>query len=473
MLTTRRTAWWMLTAMMAASTAFGQTVKESSVFWNAAPQSDGVTRATWRAAKANREAADAHAALFDAIREQAGQTDNDHDAWRSLLEVATADRTQCRTCHDVAAVEAGAFAARGLVLTKQLQEPWLGVTVGPVDEVLRAQLGIASDRGVVVTSVVPDSPAAQANIVEHDIILTINNRPIATGDDLDAAIKTETGYSESDDEWGKRRNAVRVAMIHQGQRVESNVVVVSLNAKNLVTIYGEKVEVPFRIGVQIAEPDATLRTHLDLAEEQGVVVTSVIEQSPAAEAGIQPNDVITTLNDQPVNGLVMLIELIRDSQGGPVRLGLIRAGKPMHVEVTPRRFSDAADSTTEEATPIVVGYDTVARVLMSQYNTPTGDGILRSPLRTLQTAPYPDAIGAGRAVLFLDQSGSIIPVTGGLGAIGVAAPPPSFSDQLNTLSQQIQQLQATLDALKAHLPDASQPQQNGAPAGSPTPPATP
>lgn len=57
---------------------------------------------------------------------------------------------------------------------------WLGVQMGNVTEVLRAQLGDV--EGIVVLNVIEDSPAAEAGFEQHDIILEINDEKI--GGDL-------------------------------------------------------------------------------------------------------------------------------------------------------------------------------------------------------------------------------------------------------------------------------------------------
>jgi hypothetical protein len=53
--------------------------------------------------------------------------------------------------------------------------PFLGVETGPVDPTLCAQLGLDRGTGLVVRSVLPDTPAAGV-LTEHDILLKLNDQ---------------------------------------------------------------------------------------------------------------------------------------------------------------------------------------------------------------------------------------------------------------------------------------------------------
>jgi serine protease Do len=59
-----------------------------------------------------------------------------------------------------------------------------GVTVGDLDRSARQQFDLpANVKGVVVTDVTPDSPAAEAGLKPGDVIQEINRKPVRTADD--------------------------------------------------------------------------------------------------------------------------------------------------------------------------------------------------------------------------------------------------------------------------------------------------
>jgi S1-C subfamily serine protease len=67
----------------------------------------------------------------------------------------------------------------------------------------------------------------------------------------------------------------------------------------------------------------------------GIVVTQVVPGSPAEQAGIQVNDIITKVNDQVIDADHPLSSLlVKNRPGDKVKLTLIRNGREMTVEVT-------------------------------------------------------------------------------------------------------------------------------------------
>lgn len=67
--------------------------------------------------------------------------------------------------------------------------PWVGIERAmPNSAGLASYLGLQTDRGVVVLSILPNSPAARAGLREGDVILSIDGKPIENTDELRLAI---------------------------------------------------------------------------------------------------------------------------------------------------------------------------------------------------------------------------------------------------------------------------------------------
>ncbi len=89
------------------------------------------------------------------------------------------------------------------------------------------------------------------------------------------------------------------------------------------------------MGVTLAQLTPELAEGFGLANQQGVVVQSVFKDSPAERAGLQRNDVIVEMNGQSVNDRDKFRLKIADTPAGSkVRLGVLRDGKKVAVEVT-------------------------------------------------------------------------------------------------------------------------------------------
>ncbi len=68
---------------------------------------------------------------------------------------------------------------------------WLGILVDPVDSLLKTHLRI--EAGVVVGQVVPESPAAEAGIEVHDILLKFGQTPLEDVESLQNAVEQNQG----------------------------------------------------------------------------------------------------------------------------------------------------------------------------------------------------------------------------------------------------------------------------------------
>ncbi|HEV3255688.1 MAG TPA: PDZ domain-containing protein [Gemmataceae bacterium] len=66
---------------------------------------------------------------------------------------------------------------------------FLGVQTMPLTQAARDRLGIKADRGVVVTDVVPDTPAAKAGLKRGDVITSVNGKDISDPGQLRQAVE--------------------------------------------------------------------------------------------------------------------------------------------------------------------------------------------------------------------------------------------------------------------------------------------
>jgi serine protease Do len=104
------------------------------------------------------------------------------------------------------------------------------------------------------------------------------------------------------------------------------------------------------LGVIPGNMTAVLAEHLGLQPGEGIVVTSLSPNGPAAQAGITVNDVITHVADQPVNSQTGLTRcVVAHKPGEVVKITAIHKGKPATFEATlglrPTEVADAEPQT--------------------------------------------------------------------------------------------------------------------------------
>ncbi|WP_421549817.1 serine endoprotease DegQ [Kluyvera intermedia] len=104
------------------------------------------------------------------------------------------------------------------------------------------------------------------------------------------------------------------------------------------------------LGIRGMEMTADIAKAFNLNVQRGAFISEVLPGSGSAKAGIKSGDVITSLNGKPLNSFAELRSRIATTEpGSKVKLGLLRNGKPMEVEVT----LDKSTSSTASAQLII------------------------------------------------------------------------------------------------------------------------
>lgn len=99
------------------------------------------------------------------------------------------------------------------------------------------------------------------------------------------------------------------------------------------------------LGIRGMEMTADIAKAFNLNVQRGAFISEVLPGSGSAKAGIKSGDVITSLNGKPLNSFAELRSRIATTEpGSKVKLGLLRDGKPMDVEVTLDKSTSATAS---------------------------------------------------------------------------------------------------------------------------------
>lgn len=92
------------------------------------------------------------------------------------------------------------------------------------------------------------------------------------------------------------------------------------------------------LGVRVEDVDRAAAESLGLDELRGARVLGVGDGSPAAEAGLQEDDVIVGFDGETVRSVAELVRLVRETPPGrEVELRLVRDGSPRSLDVTIRQ----------------------------------------------------------------------------------------------------------------------------------------
>jgi S1-C subfamily serine protease len=92
------------------------------------------------------------------------------------------------------------------------------------------------------------------------------------------------------------------------------------------------------IGVEPRQLTPELAQFFGVSRTQGVIVTGVLQQGPAALAGLQPGDVIVSINDQPVQSVNSLLAMVSSLAPGSAHSFLVeRRDGTEQLQVTPAK----------------------------------------------------------------------------------------------------------------------------------------
>lgn len=187
---------------------------------------------------------------------------------------------------------------------------YLGVQFGPVDQDKADAFGLKEVGGSLVTRIYPDSAAEKAKLQEGDVVVAVDGKPVRKAQDLPYYIGQKMPGDKAKLKIvrnGKERNVEAVLTDGAGRIVSVD------NGSN-------------QLGIRVQ----ALRDDLQEAYgvRHGVVVSEVMDKSPAAEAGIQNGDIIQKLHRTPIRSMDDYQAALADlPERGKVAVLVVRPGR--------------------------------------------------------------------------------------------------------------------------------------------------
>lgn len=203
--------------------------------------------------------------------------------------------------------------AEQLIETGEVVRGHLGVVIQPLTRELAQSFGLEQSRGILIAQVGKGSPAEKAGLKQGDVIIGYQGKPVNDiGDFRNRVSLTAPGTRE------------RLTILRDGKPREVTVVVGELSQEPLAVETPTPTSNVLGLAVQTLTPD--LAKQFNVKAGEGVVVTLVERDSPAARVGVTTGDIIVEVNRKPVNGEAAFERAIKASEEEKRVLLLIRSG---------------------------------------------------------------------------------------------------------------------------------------------------
>jgi serine protease Do len=205
---------------------------------------------------------------------------------------------------------------------------------------LRLPQSDADDRGALVATVEPDSPASKAGVQPGDVIESVNGHHIGNARELAINISQIPPG-----------NAAKLSIVRNGNEVTLPVTVGTLSGDQASGRVGNSAQGSPTLGVGLQPLTPNVRQQLQLPDGlKGAVIAEVQQGSTAEQAGLQQGDVIVGVGDKSVSSPAEATKEIRDSlkSSQAVALRIVRDGQATFVVVSPSESDQSAGGDEDQ-----------------------------------------------------------------------------------------------------------------------------
>ena len=170
---------------------------------------------------------------------------------------------------------------------------WIGVQIQMVTPEIADSLGMDEPQGALVVNVTPDSPASKAGLQSGDVILRVGSEKITDMQVLPRLVADLQSGTE-----------VRFEILRNGDEKALALTIGKMPTENQVASAaddGSSMSGAPTLGMSLSVLSPAAREQMGVpADVEGVLVTGVKGDSPAADAGIAPGDIVERVGSDKV-----------------------------------------------------------------------------------------------------------------------------------------------------------------------------
>ncbi len=190
---------------------------------------------------------------------------------------------------------------------------WIGVGVQELTPELAESFGLKEPHGVLVSFISPGAPADKAGLKIGDIITTFEGKPVRDMNELPRIVAL-TPPGKNAEVKLLRDGKEKTLYVRIGLKAEEDEAMAAKDEK-------ESPDKRLGLGVQPLTPDIAKR--LGITDTEGVIISSVKPDGPAAAAGLMRGDVIKEIDRRPVKDMKDYTDAITGMEKNGTRLFLV------------------------------------------------------------------------------------------------------------------------------------------------------
>jgi C-terminal processing protease CtpA/Prc len=218
---------------------------------------------------------------------------------------------------------------------------YIGVYLQELTDNVRKGLDIKADKGVLVSGVEDDAPAARAGIEEGDVIVSFNGTAVSSPGDLQDAVRAVSPGKDA-----------RVEVMHDGKSRTLTLTVSERPERSERHSFhwdsddhdGDFAPMVMReigmggprLGIQAQDlEDDGLASYFGAKKGDGVLVLSVDDESVAGKAGVKPGDIISRVGKDKITDTGDVHRALGEyDKGDQFDITVLRHGKSQSLKAT-------------------------------------------------------------------------------------------------------------------------------------------
>jgi serine protease Do len=183
---------------------------------------------------------------------------------------------------------------------------WIGVEIQEVTPDLAKSFGLSAPTGALIGGVESTGPAAKAGVQRGDIITKYNGNIVHDEHELPEMV-AQTPLNE----------VVPIEVIRNGKHMILHAKIAELKDKQIASAKDSN-DTTSSWGIQVKDltPDIAQQLNLSNPTQKGVVIAGVRPDSPAADAGLQPGDLVLEIDHKKVATADEFATYARQAQKG-------------------------------------------------------------------------------------------------------------------------------------------------------------